>query len=89
MGDSIKVGTQRFRIAGGLQVAPGEAAVVGSVQPRVYLPMDYLAATQLLQRGSRVEYKVFIKLPGGRQQAEEVADALKPQESLPPKSMRA
>ncbi len=65
VGDSVKVGMLKFRIAGNLKKAPGEVAAIGLVAPRVYLPLHYLPLTGLVQRGSQVTYRVFFKLNEG------------------------
>ena len=62
VGDSIKVGLSTFAIAGRLESIPGEAGVFGLVAPRVFIPMSYLPDTGLIQRGSRVNYRVFFAL---------------------------
>lgn len=61
-GDSIKVGEVTFAIAGTLQKAPGQTGLSASVSPAVYIPMEYLDATGLLQKGSRINYKYYFKL---------------------------
>ncbi len=60
-GDSIKVGEVTFAIAGTLQKAPGQTGLSASVSPAVYIPMRYLKATGLLQKGSRINYIYFLK----------------------------
>jgi putative ABC transport system permease protein len=62
VGDPIKIGASTFRIAGRLKKIPGEAPAAALIGPRVYLPMTYLSQTQLIQKGSRVTYKVYFKL---------------------------
>jgi putative ABC transport system permease protein len=63
VGDAIKVGAFTYRIAGRLKKVPGETVSVGIVGARVYIPMQYLNQTRLLQQGSAVTYKVFFRLP--------------------------
>lgn len=65
VGDELRLGTQTFEIAGALIKVPGESPGFNLVAPRVYLPMQYLEETQLVQRGSRVQYRVCLKLPPG------------------------
>ena len=62
-GDSISVGTQTFLIAGELKSVPGRSGIASSVAPAVFIPMEYLEATGLLQTGSRVEYDFYFKFP--------------------------
>jgi len=60
-GDSIKIGSTSFAIAGILRGAPGQTGLSASVAPVVYIPLSYLAETGLEQKGSRINYKYFIK----------------------------
>jgi putative ABC transport system permease protein len=62
VGDLLKIGEAEFRIAGKLRKIPGETLVFSLISPRVYIPMEYLHQTQLLQKGSLVRYRVFFKL---------------------------
>ncbi|MBT8312231.1 MAG: hypothetical protein HKP23_05270, partial [Flavobacteriaceae bacterium] len=55
-GDSIKIGTKMFSIAGALKSAPGSTAISSSIAPPVVIPFRYVAETGLLQQGSRIEY---------------------------------
>jgi len=59
--DSIKVGETSFLIAGILDKAPGQTGVSSSVAPVVYIPMQYLEQTGLLQKGSRIFYSFYYK----------------------------
>lgn len=59
VGDSVKVGEVTFAIGGGITKVPGEAAAAAMVGPRVFIPASMLEATNLIQRGSRVEYKQY------------------------------
>ncbi len=65
VGDELRLGTQTFEIAGALVKVPGESPGFNLVAPRVYLPMHYLEQTQLVGRGSRVQYRTSFMLPGG------------------------
>jgi putative ABC transport system permease protein len=63
VGETLQVGTLTLAIAGRLKKIPGEALVMALIRPRVYLPMAALQQTALLDKGSVVTYKVYIKLP--------------------------
>jgi len=65
VGDSIKVGEETFGIAGILMKAPGQTGLTSSVAPSVYIPMKYLNQTGLMQKGSRVAYRHYIKFKPG------------------------
>lgn len=61
IGDSVKVGNTTFAIAGSLLSAPGQTGLSASVAPIVYIPLQYLTQTGLLQKGSRINYKYYFK----------------------------
>ncbi|MFI5160782.1 MAG: ABC transporter permease [Sphingobacteriales bacterium] len=61
VGDSVKVGNVTFLIKGTLTKAPGEANIASSIAPIVYIPMQYLDETGLIQKGSRVNYAFYYK----------------------------
>ncbi len=56
IGDEVKIGALEFNIAGILDKLPGQSGIVSAVAPAVYIPKTYLPETQLIQKGSRVEY---------------------------------
>jgi putative ABC transport system permease protein len=62
VGDRIKIGEYEFRIAGRLRKIPGESLAFSVISPRVYIPIQYVDRTQLIQKGSLVRYRVFFKL---------------------------
>jgi putative ABC transport system permease protein len=66
VGDSIKIGRVTFRIAGRLLGIPGETAVRTDIRPPVLIPMSFLAQTELVQYGSRVEYKALFQFEDTR-----------------------
>lgn len=63
VGDTVRVGTLPFVIAGQLNAAPGRAGIAGSIAPVVYIPKRYLEATGLVQRGSLIWYQYFFQFP--------------------------
>jgi putative ABC transport system permease protein len=63
VGDPIKIGDLTLQIVGRLKKIPGEAAAASLIGPRVYIPMAVLPQTGLLQKGSRVTYKAYFRLP--------------------------
>ena len=60
VGDSVQIGTVRYRVAGELLKTPRESAAVMLFSPRIYIPLAHLDTT-LTSFGSRVEYEVFFK----------------------------
>lgn len=60
-GDSIKVGEVTLPIAGALKSVPGSSSVFSSIAPPVIIPYRYIAATELIQIGSRLDYEYYFK----------------------------
>ncbi len=65
VGDSIKVGTSTFLIAGILNKAPGQTGIAAGIAPIVYIPLQYLEQTGLMQKGSRINYSYYYKYDHG------------------------
>ena len=63
VGDSVKVGDLKFRIAGKVMKVPGQSGIAGSVAPPVFIPIRFMEATNLMQRGSRINYSLYVKYP--------------------------
>lgn len=61
LGDSIKVGKVSFLIAGILNKAPGQTNIASGIAPIVYIPLQYLTETGLMQKGSRINYVYYFK----------------------------
>ncbi|HSH39727.1 MAG TPA: ABC transporter permease, partial [Chthoniobacterales bacterium] len=77
-GDRVKIGEMEFTIAGALKKMPGEASAAGSFAPRVYIPLQNLAETKLLQAGSIARYRNYVRFPPGTD-AEKRVEVLAPQ----------
>ncbi len=65
VGDSIKVGEITFPVVGRISKVPGQTGISTTVAPPVYIPMQYLEQTNLLQKGSRINYKTYFKFDAG------------------------
>jgi putative ABC transport system permease protein len=65
IGDSIQVGELRFLIEGQVNKMPGQTGIAASVAPAVYIPLEYLEETGLLQKGSRIVYRHYYRFPEG------------------------
>ncbi|MCY7350902.1 MAG: FtsX-like permease family protein [Cytophagaceae bacterium] len=65
LGDSVKVGSTIFQIAGRVLKMPGQSAVTTTVAPTVYISQPMLAKTGLLQPGSRATYKMYYQFARG------------------------
>jgi putative ABC transport system permease protein len=57
MGDSIDLGRSAFKITAVLTYEPDRGGELFTIAPRVLLNIDDVAATGLIQRGSRVNYR--------------------------------
>jgi len=64
-GDSIGIGELKFELAGSVTKVPGQTGITGSVAPPVFMPYHLTEATGLLQKGSRINYKIYGKYPPG------------------------
>lgn len=62
-GDPVRIGALDLEVTGALQKVPGENAVFSTIAPRVYIPMNLLDRTKLVQNDSFARFKVFFKLP--------------------------
>lgn len=60
LGDTLRLGDKNFRIANVIAVEPDRGASFLSFAPRVMLPLADLAATNLVQNGSRVTYRLLL-----------------------------
>ena len=56
VGDTLTIGLGSYPIHGGMLSIPGQAQAGSFFGPRIFIPIDGLEETGLLQRGSRVEY---------------------------------
>lgn len=65
VGDSVKVGNLRFRIAGRVLKTPGQTAVTTTVAPTVFIPAAFLKETGLVQPGSRATYRWYYRFVPG------------------------
>lgn len=63
VGDSIKVGELTFIIVGELDKVPGQTGITATVAPAVYIPMEFVEATGLIQYGSRLRYERYYEMP--------------------------
>lgn len=60
-GDTIKVGNSLFEVAGVVTKIPGGGGILSTFTPSVYIAMSQLDSTGLVQFGSRVNYKKYLK----------------------------
>jgi putative ABC transport system permease protein len=62
VGDRVKLGEIYFEVLGIVDRIPGESNLTGWVAPRVYISKNNLEDTGLMQFGSRVSYRAYVKL---------------------------
>ncbi|MBK9335978.1 MAG: ABC transporter permease [Lewinellaceae bacterium] len=62
-GDTIQIGTQAFAIEGDLLSRPGRAGIGSAIAPVAFIPFEWLDSTELVQKGSRVWYQYYFKIP--------------------------
>jgi len=60
IGDEISLGVRRFIIDAFIQYEPDRSGDLFSIAPRVLLNLNDLAATQLIQEGSRIQYRLLV-----------------------------
>ncbi len=65
-GDSIQIGNQTFEITGDLLSRPGRAGIGSAIAPVAFIPLKWLDSTGLVQKGSRVWYQYYFKIPETR-----------------------
>jgi putative ABC transport system permease protein len=61
-GDSIRLGAASFQILGSLTAVFGSASMTSAFAPPVYIGMQHLDATELIQPGSLVNYAYYLKV---------------------------
>jgi putative ABC transport system permease protein len=61
VGDQLKIGQQEFEILGKLQKMPGQTGIGAAAAPVVYIPYQYAFDTELIQKGSRINYLNYFK----------------------------
>lgn len=76
VGDAVRIGEARFRIAGVVAEEPGQLGGVFGLAPRVFMRRDEVAQTRVLQPGSRLTY--LYQFAGDPASVAAFAAALKP-----------
>lgn len=75
--DSIKLGNLSFIVKGIVRNMPGSNAVAATFAPSIYISMEYLTGTGLIQYGSRYNYRQYFKTETTKQ-AEDLESELMP-----------
>jgi len=60
VGDSLRLGDLTFAIAGVVTAYPGQVSLQSAIGPRVYFPLQWLNATNLIRQGSRAFYRASL-----------------------------
>jgi putative ABC transport system permease protein len=66
VGDTVRLGRTNFTVVGALRKIPGEAAAVGLLAPRAFIPLAELPGTGLTGVGALASDRVMLRLPAGR-----------------------
>jgi putative ABC transport system permease protein len=61
IGDRVNVGSQTFEVLGKLRGIPGQSNVGAIAAPVVYIPYNYLDHTDLVKKGSRINYAHYFQ----------------------------
>lgn len=59
--DSIRIGNSVFKVSGVVRKIPGGGGIMATFTPSVYINLEALDSTRLVQFGSRVNYKNYFK----------------------------
>lgn len=62
-GDKVRIGSVDFEISGEVISVPGQSEITTTVAPPVFIPLETLPETGLLQLGSRMLYHIYVKYP--------------------------
>jgi putative ABC transport system permease protein len=62
-GDTMRLGDLGFTVLGTITNYPGRLGLQAAIGPRVYIPMAYLEATNLIRRGSLAFYEASLAVP--------------------------
>jgi putative ABC transport system permease protein len=76
IGDRVEIGVAEFRIAGVVTEEPGRAGAVFGLAPRVFMRLDEVDRTQVVQPGSRLTY--YYLFAGTPEQSQAFSAAVKP-----------
>lgn len=61
IGDTLSVGACKFTLCGAVKKVPGQSGIAATVAPPVFIPYSLVDSTGLLQRGSRVNHRLYVK----------------------------
>ena len=61
VGDSVRIGKLTTNISGRLEKVPGQTVGLAAIAPRIYIALDDLPQTGLLQPGSLARFAIYFK----------------------------
>lgn len=73
-GDSVKIGDVYYSIIGALRDVPGQPMAASFIGPRIYIPLEGIQKTGLIDRGSRLRHKHYVKLKSGLNEVETLSE---------------
>jgi putative ABC transport system permease protein len=76
--DSLRIGNSTFIVSGSVKKIPGGGGISATFTPSVYIAMKDLDSTGLVQYGSRVNYKEYLKTENDEQTAKMI-ETIRPQ----------
>jgi putative ABC transport system permease protein len=62
VGDSLRLGDRAFAIGGVVTAYPGQVSLQSAIGARVYLPLQWLDATNLIRQGSVAQYRASLAM---------------------------
>ncbi|MEW6303804.1 MAG: FtsX-like permease family protein [Verrucomicrobiota bacterium] len=78
VGDTVRIGGLTTRVAGRLLAVPGETVAFATFAPRVYIPLDDLRRSNLIQPGSLVRFRMYFRF-GPEVNVKELVEQVGPQ----------
>jgi putative ABC transport system permease protein len=76
-GDSIRIGNSIFKVSGVVTKIPGGGGIMSTFTPSVYISLNDLDSTGLVQYGSRVNYKQYFSI-ASEKETNATVDKIKP-----------
>ena len=75
-GDSVRLGEKTYTIGAALLRMAGESEVTGFFAPRIYVPLQGIEATGLVQAGSIIRYRTYVGIgPGDADKLDQLLDS--------------
>lgn len=75
--DSLRIGNSVFKVAGVVKKIPGGGGIMTTFTPSIYISLNDLDSTGLVQFGSRVSYKQYFKI-FSEKEVKQTVDSIRP-----------